>query len=269
MPEPNESADLRDAGRPGWLACELRTWSIRARPAPCGSSSCATHSRISRRCWAQPAGFRTCRDQPPAGEALNNAPPAVRGEMSRSDRGGSPAPQRVGPLCLRHLPLRRPARKSHCSDLSCRWRCHEVTVGSFRYLVRARPEPPSACGISPRGAGGEGRWGLRAGLLRGRYWEGSSDPASTWSGYERRNRMGCPYTPSRASIQRIPRTEGRGVIRRFRSRRRRSPARASPRRCVRPVRRRAALGVPGVRLIRTGRPTTLWRPVWGMSFSTM
>ena len=61
-------------------------------------------------------------------------------------------------------PKRRPARKSHCSDLPCRWRCHEVTVGSFRYLVRARPEPPSACGISPRGAGGEGKWRLRAGL---------------------------------------------------------------------------------------------------------
>ena len=62
---------------------------------------------------------------------------------------------------------RRPARKSHCSDLPCRWRCHEVTVGSFRYLVRARPEPPSACGISPRGPGGEGKWRLRAGLRRG------------------------------------------------------------------------------------------------------
>ena len=54
---------------------------------------------------------------------------------------------------------RRPARKSHCSDLPCRWRCHEVTVGSFRYLVRARPEPPSACGISPRCERGErGKW---------------------------------------------------------------------------------------------------------------
>ena len=66
----------------------------------------------------------------------------------------------------------RPARKSDCSDLPGRWRCHEVTVGSFRYLVRARPEPPSACGISPRGAGGEGKWRLRAGLLGGSSWIG-------------------------------------------------------------------------------------------------
>ena len=41
-----------------------------------------------------------------------------------------------------------------------------MKVGSFCYLVRARPEPPSACGISPRSAGGEGKWRLRAGLLR-------------------------------------------------------------------------------------------------------
>ena len=54
------------------------------------------------------------------------------------DRGGIP----LDPSQYR--PLRRPARKSHCSDLPCRWRCHEVKVGSLRYLVRARPEPPSA-----------------------------------------------------------------------------------------------------------------------------
>ena len=29
-------------------------------------------------------------------------------------------------------------------------------MGSFRYLGRARTAPPSACGISPRSAGGEG-----------------------------------------------------------------------------------------------------------------
>ena len=81
-----------------------------------------------------------------------------------------PGPQR-GEIPLdpsQYRPLRRPVRKFHCSDLPCRWRCHEVTVGSFRYLVRARPEPPSACGISPRSAGGEEKWRLRAGLPRGR-----------------------------------------------------------------------------------------------------
>ena len=77
------------------------------------------------------------------------------------DRGGIP----LDPSQYR--PLRRPARKSHCSDLPCWWRCPVVKLGSFRYLVRPRPEPPSACGISPRRAGGEGKWGLRAGLLGG------------------------------------------------------------------------------------------------------
>ena len=74
---------------------------------------------------------------------------------------------RLASLPAASPPSGRPARKSHCSDLPCRWRCHEVTVGSFCYLVRARREPPSACGISPRGAGGEGKWGQSAGLLEG------------------------------------------------------------------------------------------------------
>ena len=34
--------------------------------------------------------------------------------------------------------------------------CYEVKVGSFRYLVRRARSPPSACGISPRGAGESG-----------------------------------------------------------------------------------------------------------------
>ena len=87
-------------------------------------------------------------------------------EPARTYKGGLHRRGDTAPFPL--LPLRRPARKSPCSDLPCRWRCHEVTVGSFRYLVRPHPEPPSACGISPRRAGGEGKWGLRAGLLRGR-----------------------------------------------------------------------------------------------------
>ena len=96
--------------------------------------------------------------------------PEVEGKALRRTRlaglGASPS------VAARQLPLKRPARKSPCSDLPCRWRCQEVTVGSVRYLVRARPEPPSACGISPRGAGGEGKWGLRAGLLKGIWWIG-------------------------------------------------------------------------------------------------
>ena len=68
------------------------------------------------------------------------------------------------------LPLRRPARKSHCSDLPCRWRCHEVTLGSFRYLLRARPEPPSACGISPPPSGGRGEMGTTRRSPRGELW---------------------------------------------------------------------------------------------------
>ena len=102
------------------------------------------------------------------------------GEMPRRGRGGGTAVSRsyaqASPsVAARQLPLGRPARKSPSSDPPCRWRCHEVTVGSFRYPVRRRPEPPSACGISPRRAGGEGKWGLRAGLLGGSY--GKSDSA--------------------------------------------------------------------------------------------
>ena len=78
---------------------------------------------------------------PAQGQAAAS-PPAERGERGNGDyaqvSGGGAA------------------RKSPCSDLPYRWRCHEVTVGSFSYLVRARPKPPSACGISPRFAGGEG-----------------------------------------------------------------------------------------------------------------
>ena len=57
--------------------------------------------------------------------ALNNSPPARRGEMSRSDRGGSPAPQRFGPPCT----LRRP------------W---ELLVSEARSGC-GRPIPPWAC----------------------------------------------------------------------------------------------------------------------------
>ena len=80
--------------------------------------------------------------------------PKAEGEAVRRPRlaglGASPS------VAARQVSLGRPARKSHCSDLPCRWWCHEVTVGSFRYPVRRRPEPPSACGISPRGAGERG-----------------------------------------------------------------------------------------------------------------
>ena len=80
---------------------------------------------------------------------------AAVSSAARSERPPARVVRRGQPALRGSLPLRRPARKSHCSDLPCRWRCREVKVGSFRYLVRARPEPPSACGISPRFAGGE------------------------------------------------------------------------------------------------------------------
>ena len=107
----------------------------------------------------------------PRGERGSD-PAAVRGEMRKAEGESACALHGVGlgvspSVAARQLPLGRPARKSHCSDLPCRWRCHEVKVGSFRYLVRARPEPPSACGISPRSAEGEGKRRLRAGLLGG------------------------------------------------------------------------------------------------------
>ena len=79
--------------------------------------------------------------------------------MSRRGRGGLSPPTSADrgplPLTVRPLPRRRPARKSHRSDLPP---VAVSPVGSFRYLVRARPEPPSACGISPaeRGERGNG-----------------------------------------------------------------------------------------------------------------
>ena len=76
-------------------------------------------------------------------------------------------------VAARQLPPGRPARKSHCSDLPCRWRCHEVKVGRFRYLVRARPEPPPLPAASPPAERGERGNGDYAQVSSGgAIWEG-------------------------------------------------------------------------------------------------
>ena len=148
-----------------------------------------------RRCLNRGAPFGgRCpdRDQP-------TSVPCSERSQRRTELAGLGASPSVA---ARQLPLGRPARKSHCSDLPCRWRCPEVKVGSFRYLVRARPEPPSACGISPRGAGGEGKWRLRAGLLGGSSWIGllarcgGSCHGVTEGGFPAPQRGGPPLPPA-------------------------------------------------------------------------
>ena len=144
-----------------WRCREVKVGSfrylVRARPEPPSACGISPRSAGGEGKWRLRAGLL-------GGSDLGGG---VRAALVVAGLGVSPS------VAARQLPLGRPARKSHCSDLPCRWRCREVKVGSFRYLVRARPEPPSACGISPRGAGGEGKWRLRAGLLGG----GRLDPS--------------------------------------------------------------------------------------------
>ena len=108
-----------------------------------------------------------CATAPPRGEQLDRTARALRAAVAASI-GSSPP-----------LPAASPPRSgggrgngdyaqvssggavgSDCSRAACGGRCFD------------RQQPPSACGISPRGAGGEGKWRLRAGLLGGSSWIG-------------------------------------------------------------------------------------------------
>ena len=121
---------------------------------------------LTTQCGQRGPPPQSLRDSSPAGGAIFERPQIGGDRIPLTTQCGQRGPP---PQSLRDSsPAGGPARKSHCSDLPCRWRCHEVKVGSFRYVVRARAEPPSACGISPRRAGGEGKWRLRAGLRGGR-----------------------------------------------------------------------------------------------------
>ena len=140
------------------------------------------------------------RQLPPRGElckTLRSPLPPLRGEMSRSDRGGvrrqrSDRPwDREPPLCLRHLPRKGGEGdlfRNLCKTLSpLRGEMSRSDRGGVRRQRSDRPwdrEPPLCLRHLPR-KGGEGN--LRKGLREG----GSRDRRSSWCVVGRR--VGCGY----------------------------------------------------------------------------
>ena len=94
------------------------------------------------------------------------SPPPLRGEMSRSDRGGSAASDQISiatgnpPFCLRHRPRKETfAKLTNPLSPPCGGRCHGVTEGGVRAQRIDRPgmgAPPLPSASPPQG----GRRGL-------------------------------------------------------------------------------------------------------------